>query len=959
MSKRRGVSIEDGSPTRQNKESMVSGSEEEDGGLQGQEATPVVASSMVNSISPVQLRSSARVLKKREEERKESESEGAESGPGAECTQAMAIATASATGGDGRRAERPRRAWEQWSAEDKDVFFEALNESGKNFGQMESYFQAKCSRRKSQLYKTREQIRTFYYRTWHKISKHIDFPEQLKKSVREIYGLVNYGEMRKKVGGGGLAFFLDEKMGQRLQELVFSGHTTVRFRGRTSRIRTPICRALKRINSKLDPIVNGGVRTSHKSPSSGSSSGGNSSGWGKNASGTATDGAAAAPTSLPDKLVVDLRPAAEADFYRVHAVCFQNPHVQMRLSPSTRLSCIIEHLEKKWTPVADRLRDSTRKFIVQSDFQGGAVDTADVGDKNMAEELWLHLTPGTKIIQPLLTPVAPLTSATLSLSHLQKKLARAKSSPLSPLPVDEDEQHQQLEHQNVKSEPQPVKTGPLVTPSVNDKPESCAQELQVDCTTLEWNMAKTKALSVGGLYLMTGCEGDKLELCYSWRRPHSSEDDKDMGKPPARNNCNLSSLIRLAVSEFAKKQLKPSGMSSPNVSRSNNINVPTSPGSVSNLSGGMVGVCNHKDAVPVVSKLENVSSETTASTSSSEIVVVGSGGNNKPPSAEFRRPVVPPVRVATLGSQSTKAQAFRQQLREMLPKFSNRKGRPLSSRKSSAVVSRRLLARPVQPKNFMERNGVQLRLLESGHPPNQKQMNSAISLVTLQAAASNLTMPVVPQQQQQTVTLVIPQSSSSGNSSNNSGSESSMSASSKRLDGEGEISPISSASAVPQISIPDSTTATTNDNISDLFVDDTDHRLPVSPVSKGDHFLDSVLENSNSSLLQTPLRHRPTPPSSPSRAVSESWLPELSLSSFLNLTDSPAKVQHQSGSNQPIHHQAQPQHSQPVQVLNINEDSSTSTNSEVDRQLLSMMTENSVDFTMKFAKLASHLNEAD
>lgn len=63
-------------------------------------------------------------------------------------------------------------------------------------------------------------------------------------------------------------------------------------------------------------------------------------------------------------------------------------------------------------------------------------------------------------------------------------------------------------------------------------------------------------------------------------------------------------------------------------------------------------------------------------------------------------------------------------------------------------------------------------------------------------------------------------------------------------------------------------------------------------------FLDSVLENSNNSVLQTP----PRPPVSP-------WMH--------------------------------------------NEDSVQSTGSEVDRQLLSMMTENSVDFTSKFAKLAS------
>ena len=99
--------------------------------------------------------------------------------------------------------------------------------------------------------------------------------------------------------------------------------------------------------------------------------------------------------------------------------------------------------------------------------------------------------------------------------------------------------------------------------------------------------------------------------------------------------------------------------------------------------------------------------------------------------------------------------------------------------------------------------------------------------------------------------------------------------------------------------------------------------------TKADHFLDSVLENSNSSVLQTPPRVRPTPPTSPSRAVSsDTWIPDLS--SFLG------NIQ-----------------SQQREKIIPNEDSVQSTGSEVDRQLFLMGMENSVDFTSKFAKLAS------
>ena len=72
----------------------------------------------------------------------------------------------------------------------------------------------------------------------------------VKRSTQELYGLVNYGEIRKKTGGN-----LDERKGQKLQELVEKGSTSVRVKGKSIRIKTPICRALKKINeieSKFD-----------------------------------------------------------------------------------------------------------------------------------------------------------------------------------------------------------------------------------------------------------------------------------------------------------------------------------------------------------------------------------------------------------------------------------------------------------------------------------------------------------------------------------------------------------------------------------------------------------------------------------------------------------------------------------------------------------------------------------
>lgn len=64
-----------------------------------------------------------------------------------------------------------------WSPEDKTLFFEALNEYGKDFEQIHQYISNKLKKKglPESVIKTKEQIRHLYYRTWHKISKHLKF----------------------------------------------------------------------------------------------------------------------------------------------------------------------------------------------------------------------------------------------------------------------------------------------------------------------------------------------------------------------------------------------------------------------------------------------------------------------------------------------------------------------------------------------------------------------------------------------------------------------------------------------------------------------------------------------------------------------------------------------------------------------------------------------------------------
>lgn len=64
----------------------------------------------------------------------------------------------------------------------------------------------------------------------------------MTKKVQELYALINYGEMRRKVQ-------LDnQKLFMKLRELVYRGSVTVRVKGKNCRIKTPSCPALRKIN---------------------------------------------------------------------------------------------------------------------------------------------------------------------------------------------------------------------------------------------------------------------------------------------------------------------------------------------------------------------------------------------------------------------------------------------------------------------------------------------------------------------------------------------------------------------------------------------------------------------------------------------------------------------------------------------------------------------------------------
>ncbi|KAI5733445.1 hypothetical protein M8J76_012084 [Diaphorina citri] len=204
--------------------------------------------------------------------------------------------------------EKPlkRRAHELWSTDDKNTFFEALNEYGKDFDAIAKYMMAKVKKKgvvgAEHCSKTRAQVRCFYYRTWHKIAKHLNFPEGVQKLTQELYGLINFGEMRKKCG------VITVKNCIKLNELIYGGITQIRIKGKSLRIRTPNCRAMRKINQVMDSEED----------------------------------------KIPSRIIVELRPKDKATWHTVQAMSM-NPRVRTTVTNHTKLATLLNYLQKiKW-----------------------------------------------------------------------------------------------------------------------------------------------------------------------------------------------------------------------------------------------------------------------------------------------------------------------------------------------------------------------------------------------------------------------------------------------------------------------------------------------------------------------------------------------------------------------------------------------------------------------------------
>ncbi|XP_063510920.1 protein cramped-like isoform X10 [Pongo pygmaeus] len=253
------------------------------------------------------------------------------------------------SGGEKEEGKKVRRQWESWSTEDKNTFFEGLYEHGKDFEAIQNNIALKYKKKgkPASMVKNKEQVRHFYYRTWHKITKYIDFDHVfsrgLKKSSQELYGLICYGELRKKIGG-----CMDDKNATKLNELIQVGATTVRYKGRNLRIKAPMCRALKKL---CDPD---GL----------------------------SDEEDQKPVRLPLKVPIELQPRNNHAWARVQSLA-QNPRLRMIVELHRKVSSLIEFLKQKWALHEVRVRKTLEERQLQ-----------DSCSAPTQEKVTLHLFPG-------------------------------------------------------------------------------------------------------------------------------------------------------------------------------------------------------------------------------------------------------------------------------------------------------------------------------------------------------------------------------------------------------------------------------------------------------------------------------------------------------------------------------------------------------------------------------------
>ena len=246
-----------------------------------------------------------------------------------------------------------------------------------------------------------------------------------------------------------------------------------------------------------------------------------------------------------------------------------------------------------------------------------------------------------------------------------------------------------------------------------------------------WSLSEAGTLTIGDLYcLLGGREGSCLRLDYGWKGAESLERCSDL----------LTRLVRLAGAARAQNRGRTSSQSSPSVSRSSSSGTVSSPVTShrspvarTGLLLSPVGRPMHAQAggvskqillpAPLNNATNSGGSQASGARSSSPLAVP------LEPEPEFRKPLAP----AAPRQQGSMSAAFREQIGQYLPKFSNRRGRQNRSR-AKQVVGRQLLQplQPAPPPQILQPLLLVQEVVASPSTQQQQQNSTAASSSSLQ-----------------------------------------------------------------------------------------------------------------------------------------------------------------------------------------------------------------------------------
>lgn len=462
------------------------------------------------------------------------------------------VATENSTGSDAvvssssppqtnRRKKQVKRQWESWGKAEKDTFFEALHEYGKDFDKICHFIATKHKRRGDPpaLIKNKDQVRHFYYRSLNKIAKYLPAEQpsgndNQNKMIIELKGLICYGELRKRICGW------NDKHGKKLEELLSHGTISIRNKGRNFKIKAPVqCRALKRLTS----------------------------------SGQGKEDSDAQSLAMPNKLVVELMPHNHSAWAAVQRLS-KNPRLRTSVPPKKPLSLMIHFLMKKWQVVSRKtLEPLDMHIIIPSEFYV----SSDVLEKQAGSPACKTLSSDHCFIENTVTPdILPVEDTAKACSP--SSLLEEKSSEANVFGLNGILQHapQEMAKNGCNTSSSELNTpgsscadnhsqidkSVEVSLSVESSSQRCTETTMETCSTSEpakqnengscddknqpsfWTLGTCGNITFGEIFCKLG-RPQKLRLEYTWH-------DIENNLAPSQTAVCLTRLVDIASEEFRK-----------------------------------------------------------------------------------------------------------------------------------------------------------------------------------------------------------------------------------------------------------------------------------------------------------------------------------------------------------------------------------------------------------------------